>query len=88
MVWAQSGRAVPGPRQATKLYRSTKDKWVAGVLGGLAEYFGFDSTLLRLVFMALVLFFNAGGLIVAYIVMAVLVPQSPGALDADRLGAE
>jgi phage shock protein PspC (stress-responsive transcriptional regulator) len=77
IVWAQSGRRFTAPRRGAKLYRTRDDKWVAGVLGGVADYFGIDSTLLRLAFIALVVLFDVGGLIVAYIVMAIVVPQEP-----------
>ena len=38
-----------------KLYRSEKDKMVGGVCGGLGEYFGIDSTIVRLIFALIVL---------------------------------
>ena len=77
IVWAQSGKRPHAPTSGTKLYRSRQDKWLAGVLGGLANYFGFDVTLFRLLFLALVLMFDVGGLILAYIVMAIVVPLEP-----------
>lgn len=55
-----------------KLYRSTRDRKLAGVCGGIAEYFNMDSTLIRLLF---VLFTIAGGSgILAYIIMAIIMP--------------
>jgi len=49
-----------------KLHRSQTDKMIAGVCGGIAEYFGIDSTLVRL---GWVLFTFAGGSgILAYII--------------------
>lgn len=59
-----------------KLYRSSTDKKLAGVCGGIAEYFDVDSTVIRL---ALVLFclFGGSGLI-AYIIAALVMPQDPG----------
>jgi phage shock protein PspC (stress-responsive transcriptional regulator) len=80
--WAQSGKGFAAPRRGVKLYRSTEDKWLAGVLGGLASYFGMDATLLRLAFIALVVLFDVGGLVVAYIVMAIVVPQVPKGVAA------
>lgn len=82
IVWAQSGRRISMPRMSGKLMRSRSDKWIAGVLGGLARYFGIDSTILRLAFIGLVTLFDFGGLIVAYLVMAIVVPlelQQPSA---------
>ncbi len=74
IVWAQSGRRVTMPRLGGKLTRTRSDKWVAGVLGGLARYFGLDVTIVRLAFIGLVTLLDFGGLIVAYIVMAIVVP--------------
>lgn len=41
--------------QNKKLYRSSKDRMIAGVAGGFAEFFEVDSTLVRLVFVLLLL---------------------------------
>ncbi len=60
-----------------KLYKSNTDKMLCGVLGGLAEYLGVDSTIVRLVF-AILSLFSAGfpGLII-YIICALVIPQKP-----------
>jgi len=55
-----------------KLYRSRSDRVVGGVCSGLARYFGIDSTIVRLIFVLLV-FANGVG-ILAYIIMAIIVP--------------
>lgn len=36
-----------------RLTRSTTDKWLAGVCGGIAEYFGWDVAILRIVYVVL-----------------------------------
>jgi phage shock protein C len=77
IVWSQSGRHINMPRKGTRLYRSRTDKWLAGVLGGLANYFGVDPTILRLAFIGLVVLLDVGGLILVYIVMAIIVPYAP-----------
>ena len=77
IVWAQSGHRFAAPVRGTKLYRSREGKWLAGVLGGLAEYFQVDVTWLRLAFIALVVLFDMGALVAAYIIMAIVVPQEP-----------
>lgn len=79
IVWAQSGRSFAAPAKGAKLYRVREGKWVAGVLGGLAEYFQIDVTWLRLAFIALVVLLDMGALVVAYIVMAIVVPLEPEA---------
>jgi phage shock protein C len=59
-----------------KLYRSVTDKMLAGVCGGLAEYFAVDPVIVRLVFVLAVIF-GAGSGILAYIILWVIVPQRP-----------
>ncbi len=81
IVWAQSGRGFAAPARGSKLYRS-REKWLAGVLGGLADYFSIDATLLRLAFIALVVLFDMGALVIAYIIMAIVVPVEPAASAA------
>ena len=60
---------------AKKLYRSTTDKMLAGIAGGLAEYFDIDSTLIRVLFILTV--FLGGGGIFAYIILWIIVPERP-----------
>jgi phage shock protein C len=60
---------------AKKLYRSTVDKMIGGVAGGLAEYFDIDTTLVRVLFVVVV--FLGGGGIIAYIILWIVVPQKP-----------
>ena len=58
-----------------RLYRSMNNKMIAGVCGGVAEYFGLDPALVRLgwiVFCAL-----GGSGILAYIIAAIVIPKSP-----------
>lgn len=57
---------------AKRLYRSRIEKMIAGVCGGIAEYFNVDPTLIRLV--AILLLFSGPGLI-AYIVAWIIVPE-------------
>jgi len=59
-----------------RLYRSQKDKIIAGVCAGLAEYFEIDATLVRLIFVIVVLAGGAG--ILAYIILWIVVPQNLG----------
>ena len=60
---------------AKKLYRSTADKMIGGVAGGLAEYFDIDATLIRVLFVVVV--FLGGGGILAYIILWIVVPEKP-----------
>lgn len=58
-----------------KLYRSTDDKKIAGVCGGIAEFFKIDVTLVRLIW-ALAIICGGFGLL-AYIVCAFVIPEAP-----------
>jgi phage shock protein PspC (stress-responsive transcriptional regulator) len=59
-----------------KLYRSRSDRWVAGVAGGLGEYLGIDPTLIRLLWIVLLLPGGVPGL-VPYIICWIVIPQEP-----------
>ena len=56
-----------------KFILSRDDKWVAGVCGGLGEYFHIDSTLLRLLWISLT--FTTFPLIIIYFLIAILAPK-------------
>ncbi|MBP5658694.1 MAG: PspC domain-containing protein [Paludibacteraceae bacterium] len=58
-----------------KLTRSN-NKIVAGVCGGLAEYFGVDPTLIRVIYAVLSFFSAAFPGLILYIILLVLMPQS------------
>ncbi|MBR5233676.1 MAG: PspC domain-containing protein [Clostridia bacterium] len=58
-----------------KLYRSNTDKKISGVCGGIAEYIGMDSTIVRLLLVAFVLMGGAG--VLAYIVCSFVIPERP-----------
>lgn len=58
-----------------RLYKSSTDKKLAGVCGGIAEYFGLDSTLVRIGYAVLILFAGTGLLL--YIICAFVMPNKP-----------
>ena len=58
-----------------KLYKSNTDKKLFGVCGGLAEYFGVDATVVRLI-LILAIFFAGCGLL-AYFIAALIMPNKP-----------
>ena len=59
--------------EGKKLYKSSTDKKIAGVCGGIAEYFNIDSTLVRL---GWVLFSLLGGSgLLAYLICAIIIPS-------------
>ena len=57
-----------------KLYRSP-NRIVAGVCGGIAEYFELDPTLIRVIYVALSLFSVAFPGILLYIILMILIPN-------------
>ncbi len=64
---------------ATKrLYRSN-DKMLAGVCCGLAEYFGIDPTIVRLLFVLVTVVTAGIPVFPAYIIMWLIIPPNPGA---------
>lgn len=62
-----------------RLTKSRTDRQVSGVLGGIAEYFGIDSTILRVIFLILV-FMGVGSPVLVYILLAIFMPE-PGPND-------
>jgi len=56
-----------------RMYKSRKNRMIAGVAGGIAEYIDVDPTLIRLAFVLLV-FAGASGIII-YIVLAIILPE-------------
>ena len=58
-----------------KLSRSQSDRMLAGVCGGLAQYFNIDPTLVRLLFVFLA-FFGGPGILI-YLIMLIVVPEEP-----------
>ncbi len=63
-----------------RLYRSTDDRMLAGVAGGLAEMWDADPSVVRIVW-ALLAFFTGGIALLVYIVMAIVVPERPDAWE-------
>jgi phage shock protein C len=59
-----------GPK---RLKRSVSDKMLAGVCGGLADYFEIDPTIIRLIFVLAVLIGGTG--VLAYLIMWIIVPK-------------
>ena len=66
------------PVAHTRLTRSAPDKRIAGVCGGLAEYFGVDATPIRLLWVILSILCGAivGG-VIAYLLAWLIIPRAP-----------
>ena len=59
-----------------KLYRSKKNRIIAGVCGGIGEYFKVDPTLVRLLWL-LISVMGMGSGVVAYIIAWIIIPEEP-----------
>ncbi len=57
-----------------KLTRSSTDVKIAGVCGGIAEYFGIDSTLVRVAYLVFT-FIGVGSPVLLYILLALIMPE-------------
>jgi phage shock protein C len=60
-----------------RLYRSSDNKVLAGILGGLGEYFDVDPVLLRLGFVFLLLATAVIPGVIAYAAAVFIVPRKP-----------
>lgn len=68
--------------KAKKLYRSTTEKIIFGVCGGIAEYFNVDPTWIRLVFVFMALAGGSGFLI--YLILALVMPKNPEEVNSEK----
>ena len=60
-----------------KLYRSRSEKMIAGLFGGLGEYFEIDPTILRLLGVFIIIFTGIIPGLFVYIIAAVVMPRRP-----------
>lgn len=60
-----------------RLYRSRTNRIIAGVCGGLGDYFDIDPVLVRVIFVAFLLAFGSTALL--YVILWLIVPNEPGA---------
>jgi phage shock protein PspC (stress-responsive transcriptional regulator) len=77
MVEGRAGRhsdAMNTDTSPKKLFRSTTDRKISGVSGGLASYFNVDPTVVRVGWIGATLF-TGGAAIVAYLAMMIVVPS-------------
>ncbi len=65
----------PASSRSRKLYRRADDKVLAGVCGGLADYFDLDTTLIRVLWVIFSLFYFIG--VIVYIVLVLVIPVEP-----------
>src|SRR3989344_4165484 len=76
-IFARAGGAklaAEKPIKGKKLFRSRKNRMIAGICGGIGEYLEIDPTVVRLIWVLLV-FLSFGAAIIAYIIAWIIVPE-------------
>lgn len=63
------------PPKKAHLHRSSKNKIIAGVCGGLGEYYGVDPTIIRLIWVLATLLTGLGLGLLAYIIAWIVMPK-------------
>ncbi|QQY78802.1 phage shock protein C (PspC) family protein [Keratinibaculum paraultunense] len=66
-----------------KLKRSRNDRMIAGVCGGIAEYFNIDPTIVRIIWVLLCFVPGSPGLL-AYLICALIIPEDDGVIYQDE----
>ncbi len=65
------------PDPTNPLYRSKKNRLLGGVCAGLAEWLGWDITLVRVLYVLISIFSVAFPGIIAYIILWIVMPEDP-----------
>ena len=65
---------MPDKKQIKRLYRSKKEKKIAGVCGGIADYLNVDPTIIRLLWIIFTLLSMGAG-VIAYILAWIIMPE-------------
>ena len=58
---------------ANKLYRPRDNRWIEGVCGGIAEYFGLVPKIVRIICALFIMIYGSGLMI--YIILAIFIPK-------------
>lgn len=70
------GYSDSGRQTGRRLRRSASNRMVCGVCAGIAEYFNWDPTIIRIIWVAASIFLGAGFLgVIAYFIVAVIMPE-------------
>ena len=73
-------------RKTKKLYRSRENRMIAGVCGGLGDYFEIDPTLVRLALVFFSLWWGGG--ILLYLLAWFIIPEEPEVDDTEGHGPD
>jgi len=68
------------PASQTRFYRDKRNGKLFGVCAGIADYTGFDVSLVRVCFLA-AMFMSGGGILPFYFIAAMVTPTKPSALE-------
>lgn len=66
---------------ARRLYRSRSNQMIAGVCAGLANYFGWDPTVVRVAYVLVSIFSAAFPGLLVYVILWLVVPEEPSASE-------
>lgn len=66
-----------------KLYRNINNKMLCGVCSGIADYFGIDPTIVRVIYAVFSLFTASFPGLILYVVLALIIPSDNGMIDTD-----
>jgi phage shock protein C len=72
--------ATEQPASRTRFYRDKQNGKIMGVCAGIADYTGFDVSLVRIGFLA-ALFMSGGGILPFYFIMGMVSPKKPQSLE-------
>ncbi len=64
-------------RTSNPLYRSRRHRWIGGICGGLAEWLGWDPTLVRVLYVIVSIASVAVPGVLAYIILWLIIPKEP-----------
>ncbi|WP_244783104.1 PspC domain-containing protein [Acinetobacter sp. F-1] len=67
------------------LYRSNRSNMIAGVMGGIAERFGWNANLLRLIFVVISIMSAAFPGILVYLVLWLIMPKKQYNIEQDKV---
>jgi phage shock protein C len=70
------------PPPFSRLYRAHNDRMVAGVCSGIAQHYGWDVTIVRLILVLCVLFGGCG--LLAYVIAWIVIPEAPYAMPSQN----
>jgi phage shock protein C len=76
---ARQAITAPGQQRATqkRLMRSVSDRKIAGVCGGMADYFEMDSSVVRIIWVLLAIFPIPFSAVVGYLIAWLVMPEAP-----------